>query len=101
MKIASETAGNGAQRIGHQLARGIGRDGARDRRDAGRRLQGGPRHIEAAVINEKNTLETVNELAADKARVAAHVAALQKVDGPDRRRAVGGVDAHMKPARRG
>ena len=53
-------------------------------------------HIEAAVINEKDTLETVNELAADKARVAAHVAALQKAADLAGAAQLAAVDAQMK-----
>jgi hypothetical protein len=60
--------------------------------------KGAREHIEAAVINEKDTLETVNELAADKARVAAHVAAMQKVMDQTGAAQLAAVDAHMKAA---
>jgi hypothetical protein len=60
--------------------------------------RGAREHIEAAVINEKDTLETVNELAADKARVAAHVAALQKVMDQAGAAQLAAVDAHMRTA---
>jgi hypothetical protein len=55
-------------------------------------------HIEAAVINEKDTLETVNELAADRARVSAHVTALQKAAELTGAAQLAAVDAHMKAA---
>jgi hypothetical protein len=53
-------------------------------------------HVEAAVINEKDTLETVNELAAGKARVAAHVAAMQKSTELAGAAQLAAVDAQMK-----
>jgi hypothetical protein len=96
LKIASETAGNGAQRIGHQLARGIAEmDAATDATFADT-YKGAREHIDANVINEKNTLETINELAADKARVAAHVAALQKSIEQTAAAQLAAIDAHMK-----
>jgi aminopeptidase YwaD len=98
LKIASETAGNGAQRIGHQLARGLAEmDGATTETLADL-YKAAREHIEAAVINEKNTLETVNELAADKARVGAHVAALQTSIEQTGAAQLAAVDAHMKAA---
>ena len=78
MKIASETAGNGVQRVGHQLARGLAEMDAATAETLGDAYRGAREHIEAAAINEKNTLETVNELSADRPRVAGHVLALQK-----------------------
>jgi hypothetical protein len=60
--------------------------------------KGAREHIEAAVLNEKNTLETVNELAADRARVGGHVAALQKAMDLTGAAQLVAVDAHMKAA---
>jgi hypothetical protein len=95
-KIASETAGNGAQRIGHQLARGVAEMDSATAETLAEVYQGAREHIEATVINEKNTLETVNELAVDKARVAGHVLALQKSIEQTGAAQLGAVDAHMK-----
>jgi hypothetical protein len=98
VKIASETAGNGTQRIGHQLARGLAEMDLATAETLGAAYKGAREHIEAAVINEKNTLETVNELAADKARVAGHVLALQKSIEQVGVAQLAAVDAHMKAA---
>jgi hypothetical protein len=98
MKIASEVAGNGAQRIGHQLARGIVEIDAATAETFTAAYQGAREHIDAAVINEKNTLETVNELARDKAAVAAHVLALQKSMDATGAAQLAAIDAHMKAA---
>jgi len=98
IKIASETAGNGAQRIGHQLARGLAEMDAATAGTLADAYKAAREHIEAAVINEKDTLETVNELATDRARVAAHVTALQKAVELTGAAELAAVDAHMKAA---
>jgi len=97
-KIASETAGNGAQRIGHQLARGLAEMDAATAETLADTYKSAREHIEANVINEKNTLETVNELAVDKARVAAHVLALQKTIDQTGAAQLAAIDTHMKAA---
>ena len=96
IRIASETAGNGVQRIGHQLARGLAEMELATADTLAGAYKAARDHIEAAVINEKDTLETVNELAADKARVAAHVAALQKAADLTAAAQLAAVDAQMK-----
>jgi aminopeptidase YwaD len=96
MKIASETAGNGTQRIGHQLARGVAEMDAATTETLADAYKGAREHIEATVINEKNTLETVNELAVDKVRVAGHVLGLQKVIEQVGTAQIAAVDVHMK-----
>jgi hypothetical protein len=63
IRIASETAANGAQRIGHQLARGVAEMDAAGADALADVYKGVREHVEAAVINEKDTLDTVNELA--------------------------------------
>ena len=98
VKIASETAANGAQRIGHQLARGIAEMDAATHATLADAYKAAREHIEAAVINERNTLDTVNELAVDKARVAGHVQALQKVIEQTGAAQIAAVDAHMRAA---
>ncbi|MEW5983801.1 MAG: M28 family peptidase [Acidobacteriota bacterium] len=98
MRIASETASNGTRRLGIQLARGVAEmDAASTDTMAGayRRARG---HIEAAVINERDTLETINELAADRARVAAHVLVLEKSIEEVGAAQLRGLDAHMRIA---
>ncbi|MFO7691803.1 MAG: M28 family peptidase [Vicinamibacterales bacterium] len=96
IRIASETAGNGAQRVGHQLARGLAEMELATADTLAGAYKSAREHIEAAVINEKDTLETVNELASDKARVAAHVAALQKTAELTGAAQLAAVDAQMK-----
>jgi hypothetical protein len=96
IRIASETAGNGAQRIGHQLARGLAEMDAAGADTLADAYKGAREHVEAAVINEQDTLDTVNELASDRARVAAHVAALQKAMEQTGAAQLAALEAHMK-----
>jgi aminopeptidase YwaD len=96
MKIASETAGNGMQRVGHQLARGLAEMDTATAETLADAYKGAREHIEATVINERNTLETVNELAVDKARVAGHVLGLQKAIEQVGTAQLTAVDLHMK-----
>ncbi len=98
LKIASETAGNGAQRLGHQLARGLAEMDGATAATLADAYKGAREHVEAAAINEKNTLETVNELAADKARVAGHVLAMQTSMELAAAAHLVAIDAHMKAA---
>jgi hypothetical protein len=96
IKIASETASNGTQRIGHQFQRGIQEVDAATAETLADAYKGARAYIEATVINEKNTLETVNELAADKKRVGAHVLAMQQATDQVGVAQLAAVDAHMK-----
>jgi hypothetical protein len=98
IRIASETAANGTQRVGHQLARGLAEMDAAAAETLAETYKAARGHVEAAVLNEKDTLETVNELAADKARVAAHVAALQKAMDQTGGAQLAALEAHMKAA---
>jgi hypothetical protein len=96
LKIASEVAGNGAQRVGHQLARGIVEIDAATPETVADAYKAAREHIEAAVINERETLESVNELASDKSRVGAHVAAMQKAIEQGGAAQLAAIDAHVK-----
>ncbi len=76
-QIASEVVSNSSGRLGHQLARGIEEIKRADQNqlaDAYKRAAG---YIAAAAINERATLDSVMELASDKARMGKHVAALK------------------------
>jgi aminopeptidase YwaD len=97
IRIAGETASNGSARLAHQLVRGlVGVDEAATPDALSAAYRRARAYLEAAAINEKDTLETVNQLAVDKKRVADHVALLQK--GIDQVAAVGlsVADAHMR-----
>ena len=82
MKIASEIASNATRRLGHTLVVALeALNGATPERfDEDSRYARGI--LEAAVMNEKETLASVLELAPGVASLSAHVARLAKaVDG--------------------
>jgi aminopeptidase YwaD len=81
-EIASETASNATRRLGHQLAVVLETlNGAAAETIAADHLWGRG-VLEAAVMNEKETLESVRELAPGDTALAAHIARLVKaVDG--------------------
>ncbi len=76
-QIASEIVGNAAGRIGHQLARGveeIRRAGPESLASISKKARG---YVEASALNERSTLGTVLELAAEKPSFRAHLDALK------------------------
>lgn len=81
-RIAAEIVANASARIGHQLARGLeemARADAAAFPGAYKRARG---DIEASARNEHETLDTVLELAADKAGFGSYLAGLARsVDG--------------------
>ncbi len=81
-RIAAEVVANASGRIAHQAARGLeetGRAAAHAFPGAGKRARG---YIQAAAMNERETLDTVLELAADKAGFGAGLAELRRsIDG--------------------
>jgi len=96
VKIASETASNGARRLGHQLVRGLEALNQASAADLGQTYRTARTYIEAAVINEKATLNTVLELASDKKRLGAHVAELKKSVEAQGAADLSVLDAHMR-----
>jgi len=77
-RIAGETASNGTRRLGHQLAAALE---LLNRADGGS-LQDSYRtarwRLEAAVINEKDTLESILELAPGDVALAGHVGRMKR-----------------------
>ena len=78
VKIAGETASNGIRRIGHQLVVALETLNQAKAEDLAGAYKKAWVRVDKAVENEKNTLETVLELASDRAEVGSHVARLLK-----------------------
>ncbi|MCK4758665.1 MAG: M28 family peptidase, partial [Candidatus Aminicenantes bacterium] len=78
VKIAGETASNGIRRIGHQLVIALETLNKATAKDLAGAYKKAWVKVAKAVDNEKNTLETVVELASDKTAVGSHVSKLQK-----------------------
>ena len=78
VKIAGEIASNAARRLGHYLVVGLeALNKAADKTllDAFKDARG---FVEGGMLNEKDTLDSVLQLAADKAGVGAYVAQMKK-----------------------
>jgi hypothetical protein len=97
IRIAGETASNGHARLAHQLARGLVAVNEAGTAEAlASAYRKARSYVEAAAINEKDTLETVNELASDRKRLGEHVALLQKGIDQVAATELAGLDAEMK-----
>jgi hypothetical protein len=78
IRIAGETASNAARRLGHQVVVGLEAlsgakaDGLADAYQYARSV------ITAAAINEKETLDSILQLATDKAAVGAYIGQMKK-----------------------
>ena len=99
-KIAAETASNGAGRLAHQLVRGFEALNDATAANLADAYKLGRAYIEAAVVNEKATLETVNELAVDKKAVGEQVTGLQKTIDQVGASHLAALELHMKAAAR-
>lgn len=78
IKIAGETASNGARRLGHQLVRGLEAMNTASAAGLAEAYASARTFVLAAVKNETSTLDTVIELADDEERVGGYIEALKK-----------------------
>jgi len=78
VKIAGEATSNGTRRIGHQLVVALEILNKATAETFASAYKKAWSQVETAAANEKNTLETVVELASDKAAVRSHVSKMQK-----------------------
>jgi hypothetical protein len=95
LKIAGETASNASRRLGHQLVMGMEKLNHATAADLEASYRWARALVEGAVIAEKATLETVNELATDKARVGAFVQAMQATVDQVAQAHLAALDARM------
>jgi len=77
-KIAAETAANGVRRLGHALTVGVEILNAADAASLATAYRAARGQVEAAIVNEKETLGSVLELASDKAVLAGSLARAKK-----------------------
>jgi aminopeptidase YwaD len=78
VKIAGEISSNAARRLGHYLVVGLealNRATDKTLADAFREARG---YVEGGVLNEKDTLDSVSQLAADKTSVGGYLAQMKK-----------------------
>jgi aminopeptidase YwaD len=94
--IAGEIASNATRRLGHQFVIGLERlnhataDSLLDSYKLARA------HVEAAVINEKATLETVRQLAEDRARVGGYVEQMERTVDQIGQAHLTALETHMR-----
>ncbi len=100
MKIAAETTSNGTGRLGHQLVRGLEELNGATAATLADAYRLGRTYIEAAVVNEKNTLDSVNQLAADRKATADYVAGMQKTIDQVGASNLTALETHMKAVAR-
>jgi hypothetical protein len=82
MKIAAEIASNATRRLGHYLIAGIETLNGAEAKTLEEAYRNARAYVEGGVLNEKDTLDSILQLAADKAGVGAYLAKLKKsVDG--------------------
>lgn len=77
-RIAGEITSSGAGRLAHQLVRGLEELNQAKPETLAEAYRSGRAYITAAVINEKDTLASVNQLAVNKKVVGDYVIAMQK-----------------------
>ena len=77
IKLAGEIASNGTRRLGHQFVIGLERLNSATSEDFLDMYKWARAHVEASLINEVATLESVLELAADEGRVGDYVEEMQ------------------------
>ena len=78
VKIAGEIASNAARRLGHQLVVGLETLNRAEAKALLDSYKAARAFVEGAMVNEKDTLDSVLQLATDKANVAAYIAQMKK-----------------------
>jgi hypothetical protein len=78
VKIAGEIASNAARRLGHQVVAGLETLNGADAAGLAAAYRSARAYVEGAVINEKDTLDSVLQLAAEKASVGTYITTLKK-----------------------
>jgi aminopeptidase YwaD len=100
IKIASEIGSNGSRRLGHQMVRGLEEMNDATAATLTEAYKTARAYIEASLVNEKDTLATVSQLATDAKRVGDHIAALQKTIDQLGAAHLSAIDVHMRAVAR-
>ncbi|MDP2886859.1 MAG: M28 family peptidase [Ignavibacteria bacterium] len=77
-RIAGEITSNATARLGHQMVRGLEELNKATKETLAEAYRAARVYLEAAAMNEKNTLETILQLAVDKKRVGEYLASTKK-----------------------
>ncbi len=96
IKLAGEIASNGTRRLGHQFVLAQGRLNEATAQSLLEQYRWARAHVEAAVINERNTLQTVMQLASDVNRVGNYVEQMQNTINQVGEAHLAALAAHME-----
>jgi aminopeptidase YwaD len=96
VNLAGEIASNGTRRLGHQLVMGLERLNRATADNLLDSYRWAMAHVEGSVINEKATLETVLQLAADERVVGGHVQGMQHTIDQIGEAHLGALETHMR-----
>jgi hypothetical protein len=77
-RIAGEITSNATARLGHQMVRGLEELNKATKETLAEAYRAARVYLEAAAMNEKNTLETILQLSVDKKRVGEYLASTKK-----------------------
>lgn len=100
MKIAGEIASNATRRLGHEAMRGLEELNGATAGNLAAAYKLGRSYLEAAVVAEKNTLQSVNELATGSKPLGEYVASMQKTVDQVGASQLAILDAHLEATRR-
>lgn len=78
VRIAAETVSNATRRLGHQFVVGLEELNSAKAESFAESYKFARAYIEATLINERETLDSILELAADRVKVGAYVAKMKK-----------------------
>ncbi len=101
IRITAETASNATRRLGHQFMVGLEQLNSAKAETLAEAYKTSRVCVEAALINEKDTLDSILELAADKAKVGAYIGRMKKTVEAVAAAHLAGLQAHMEAAAAG
>ncbi|MEW5902315.1 MAG: hypothetical protein AB1715_12695, partial [Acidobacteriota bacterium] len=98
VRIAAETASNATRRLGHQFMVGLEELNSAKADSLAEAYKSARACVEAGLTNEKETLDTIMELASDRAKVGAYIAKMKGTVGAVASAHLTALQAHMEAA---
>jgi len=95
IKIAGETTSNGTRRLGHQFIVGLESLNNATTENLSESYKSALIYVEAAIDNEKETLESILELAEDKKAVSNYIIKMQKTIDAIGKSHLAALNTHM------
>ncbi len=96
MRIASETASNATRRLGHQLQVAYEELNSAKAESLADSYKSARSYVEAGLMNERDTLDSILELATDKAKVGAYIATMKRTVDTVASAHLAALKAHME-----